>query len=387
MFHGMGCVVTFPDGEVLDVDFWEAEGLTIDPWFFARRIASLASPGLVERRVQEMFPTSGLLVHALGHLRQRGVLWHSESSHVFRLPARLEDPLLRVASPVTPAEQLVWHRHLGDFDHPALGEHEQGEARRRHLAHLLMALPSMPEAVTALVPRAPAEMIVESVTRLLERPIDAATGSLVEQLDQHTSLPFCDAVREVLRRLRAGHDHPYPAHAVVRYLLRRRQERDLAMSTMLSFARVARVEGYEGNPFLGRFALLALEHAPEHAIDLIRRALRSNTPLCRNEVAAALVVLGHRWCAEELVAALADQSGWSSTAEIRSALARLEEPTARAVAERWWRAHGPPPHEGPGFSWDEVAEANRNGFLELEIERLAPVLGPLRASLERLPEP
>lgn len=63
-FHGMGCYFHFPSGEILDVDFWADGGLTITPYFFARRLWSLARPEMIEARVRTLLPSTELCMLA-----------------------------------------------------------------------------------------------------------------------------------------------------------------------------------------------------------------------------------------------------------------------------------------------------------------------------------
>jgi hypothetical protein len=81
------------------------------------------------------------------------------------------------------------------------------------------------------------------------------------------------------------------------------------------------------------------------------------------------------------------ESGWADTAELRCALARISHPSGRRIAEAWLRRHGLPPHQGPGYTWDEVAEANRDAFFDTRIENLRPRIEPLRAALAQLVAP
>lgn len=97
----------------------------------------------------------------------------------------------------------------------------------------------------------------------------------------------------------------------------------------------------------------------------MRRALRSNTPIVQNQAAAALVVLGHRWCVEEITRALADASASDGISALRAALTLLSRVTNTAD------------------DTDDTDEADAS--LRPSIDSLRPHLGPLRAALEHLP--
>lgn len=323
-FHGMGCCFTLPYGEVLDVDFWDDDGLTIDPHFFARRLWSIAQPAVVEAHVRDLLPSEKLCVLALKQLQAKRLLWHDASEHVFRLPRQLET--LAPAAPDFAREETraLWFHHLGDFEAPLLSAHMRAAGLSAYRAYLLRCLETEATALTPLIDCVPREVLLKAVEAILAGPITPHTGALVETLELH-SLPISSALLNVAARLDPSEHYPYPALAVICSLFRRKLEVELATRLLLSFARIERVPGFSGNPFLGSFAVLALEYAPRHALALLRRALRSNIPIVRLEAASALVVLAHPWCIDELTQALADPSTSGHNAELREALSLLTD--------------------------------------------------------------
>jgi hypothetical protein len=138
---------------------------------------------------------------------------------------------------------------------------------------------------------------------------------------------------------------------------------------MLAFARVDPVKGYRGNPYIGDFALLALEHAHEHALELVRLALRSSVPAARKLITAVLFVLDRPWCHHELAAALQEAEREPGALMMVEALSRSRSDLAHAIAARWRREHPLPPSEGPGFTWVEVEDANASGWFDAEVEK------------------
>jgi hypothetical protein len=158
-------------------------------------------------------------------------------------------------------------------------------------------------------------------------------------------------------------------HAAATYLLKRNLERERVLAAMLAFARVDPVKGYRGNPYIGDFALLALEHAHEHALELVRLALRSSVPAARKLITAVLFVLDRPWCHHELAAALQEAEREPGTLLMAEALSRSQSDLAHAIAARWRREHPLPPSEGPGFTWAEVEDANASGWFDAEVER------------------
>src|SRR5262249_10559686 len=130
----------------------------------------------------------------------------------------------------------------------------------------------------------PAEFLAVC-TRVIDGPLGPAVGTAVKRLDEHPDWPVCDAVVRLLGRMAPGRDHPFSMCAAAGYLLRRNIETTKTIEAMLAFAKVPEVTGYGGNPMLGDFALLALEFAPKHGLELVRASLRSSTPIVRNIVA------------------------------------------------------------------------------------------------------
>src|SRR5205085_1609004 len=59
-----------------------------------------------------------------------------------------------------------------------------------------------------------------------------------------------------------------------------------------------------GGSEVGEAVLLALEYAPALALPLIRKALLSDIPINRTEVAAILALVGKPWSRRELLRAL-----------------------------------------------------------------------------------
>ena len=110
-FHGMGCCLAGPDGEVIDVDHHDEAAAIIDPWFFAWRIASIRTRDLPERRLWRWLPGASVLVVALADLRAMGVLEYPQGDHMFRLCDALEGRVAALAA-VDFADPAVTERAL-----------------------------------------------------------------------------------------------------------------------------------------------------------------------------------------------------------------------------------------------------------------------------------
>ena len=379
-FHGIGCAFEGP-GEVIDMDFHDEEGASIGAYAFARRIESLTAPALPESRLRALLPGASLLVEALDDLRAGGIFGTPEAGNDVRLPAGLE-ALAETAAVLDLSTDEAIARclaHLRDFEALASrpgGEvfQEKAEEMRRSRRDWLIAHAGTPgtakEALAALVGLATDEEQVRACTRIIEGPVSSATADAVHWLDAMPDAAGSQAVlRLALERLSPSEHHPHPMHAAATYLLKRNLERERVLAAMLAFARVDPVKGYRGNPYIGDFALLALEHAPEHALELVRLALRSSVPAARKFVTAVLFVLDRPWCHHELAAALQEAEREPGTLLMAEALSRSQSDLAHAIAARWRREHPLPPSEGPGLTWAEVEDANASGWFDAEVER------------------
>lgn len=376
-FHGSGCRFEGP-GEMVDVDFHGDGGASIDTYFFVWRIESLKAPELPEARLRELLPGESLMVAGLDDLLE--LFGHPRKQNVFRLPPDLE-ALAEAAAmlDLSGEEATAWClAHLGDFE--ALSSRPGGEvfqekaqAARRARRDWLLSLSGEPgiagEALEALGALTTREEQVAACLRVIEGPVSSATGSAVEWLDALPGDAGSEAVlRLVVERLSADEHHPFPMHAAARYLLPRGIQRERVVEAMLAFARKNPVKGYGGNPYIGDFALLALEYSHEHARELVRLALRSSVPMARQTITAVLFLLDRPWCHHELAAALQETDREPGALALVVALSRSRSDLARAIAARWRQQHPLSDSEGPGFTWDEVEEQNAAEWLDQELE-------------------
>lgn len=376
-FHGRGCCLSSA-GEILDVDFHGDEGTTIDPYFFATRLFSLKAPGFPEVRLMALLPGRDLVVSAIRELQIQGLLKHPTSEHVFRLPLELDAladaaDTLDFEAPQARERSLVL---LGDFEALEGSVFEERalaarEARKEWLLARTTAPTSAGDAFTALQGLLSPDAFIQACERVLSGPISSVVGAALERLDTLPGDASCPAVFALLQRMAPEEHHPYSLHAAASYLLRRRFERERVLDAVLAFARVDKVKGYGGNPYAGEFALLALEYAPEYALELVRGALRSSVPMARTQIASVLCAMDAPWCQRELSAALQERtsSDPSDSKVLALALARSQSEWARAVAARWTRQQRLPATSEVGFTNEEVLAANADGWFEHELKK------------------
>jgi len=335
-FHGKGCMLS-TEGEEIDVDFYGDGGCTIDPYFFAGRALHLATPPLPEARLRALLPEEDLISRAIRDLYPTGLLIPGESDHVFRLCRALESLAERLAEVdfADPAKRELFCVHLGDFEAASSADSARAaSARAAYLTYLYGLLAANKGAHVALEPLArllSPQDFIGACAQVIRGPIGYSTGAAVERLNERPELPFCPAALELWDRLSPDEHHPYSACAAADYLLTRGVAKERVIPKLLAFGQVEVVRGYLGNPMLDEIALITLAHAPEHALALVRRALRSSTPIVRQKMAAALAALAAPWCRRELARALEEMpaleeemaEGWYGEDELQAHVARL----------------------------------------------------------------
>jgi hypothetical protein len=187
--------------------------------------------------------------------------------------------------------------------------------------------------------------------------------------------PFVDEAPAVLARLSPSGDPPFPGYQAIAYLLEQGVEPKSLSERFIAFASVECARGFKGNPFLGQYAVLALRFFPSLAMALVRRALRSDTPICVHETAAMLCAIGEAWCVRELTSVMREKPGNSYVAE---ALRRMPSQPARKQAER---TYIPPEHDvsRAGFSFEEVIHNSIGALFDEPLAQAQPIAAALRA--------
>ncbi|MCE9577248.1 MAG: hypothetical protein K8W52_29135 [Deltaproteobacteria bacterium] len=308
-YHGIGLCLEGPDGEVLDVDFHDPEGDTLETWFFGRRIESLGPRFAPEARLRTWLPTNALLTAAIDNLRTAGVISHPRSRNVFLLGPRLAAIAEAIGALDLDGEVLArtWDAHLGAA--PASAAFE------RWIVGVLTSRARATSVLEALVGLLPRDRAIALITPFVDGPIDLATAAAVRALDTlDASAAEIDAV---LPRLDPETDHTGAGVAVASYLLRRDPAHRGARDAVIAFGTLDAAPGRTGNPYVEDFAMLALEFVPDRALALVRRTLREQ--FGGHEVAALLAILDEPWAEHELRAAIADAP---AKADLAAALAR-----------------------------------------------------------------
>ena len=136
-----------------------------------------------------------------------------------------------------------------------------------------------------------------------------------------------------------------------------------------------------GGSEVGEAVLLALEHAPQHALRLIRKGLLADVPINRSEVAAILALIGKPWSRSELLRALEATDEQEKTADVRAALLESGDEEAQKAVLAWEERN---PHEselgsyleiggrrlGPFYTFGELSLKHRAVQIRYEMDKL-----------------
>ncbi|MDC0670330.1 DUF6896 domain-containing protein [Nannocystis radixulma] len=322
-FHGNGCCLTGPGGELVDVDWHDDEAAIIDPWFFAARIASIRARDLPERRLWHWLPHRAALIAAIPDLRIAGIVEYPRGEHVFRLCDELEQRVARVVAVefAAPAVAARWLAALGDRDTPPVraAHHRWLSDRASTGTHAYKMLPTAARIL-------PPDELLRVCETVMAGSIDAGAGQAVAELRVRFDPRAVPLVRRLFARVTTA-ELPFPAYQCLAFLLEHDPQTPDIRQRFIEFASVEVAAGFLGNPFLGRYAILALRHLPALALDLVRRALRSTTPAAVSDIATMLAAIGQPWCHRELAAALAQRADDTELAQAN----RLDP--ARALRE------------------------------------------------------
>ena len=128
-----------------------------------------------------------------------------------------------------------------------------------------------------------------------------------------------------------------------------------------------------------------MEYAPELALMLFRRAVRSEIPYNRTTAAATLAILDEPWSRAELMAILRESEDQVATADCRAALMLTHNAEAHQLVKNWEARNPHEPEAGPFISMAEMSLQSCDVYLQYEMEKLHDRVLPLRG--QPPPEP
>ncbi len=206
------------------------------------------------------------------------------------------------------------------------------------------------------------EDLSQFLKQALRGPPSGTTSAALAILRRENDSVWCPEVKALLRRLDPSGQPPHPylyneCHAFLFANANHRPE----LAATLSAA---------GGSGVGDAALLALEHAPELALPLLRRALRSEVPCCRTTAAAVLALVDQPWSRRELLDVLSESDDQEKTADARAALLETRDPESHRAAQAWEQRNPHEPEPGPWISMAEMMLRDRPARVRYEMEKL-----------------
>lgn len=379
-FHGIGCCLTSPSGETIDVDAHELGSGIIDPWFFASRIESLRNDtGFPEWHLWRWMPSKAFIVEALADLRHAGIIEYAKDNHVFCLSSQLIGYAGRLALldwKAPSVNALLERVKMSEVESEPKSLYGNA-AFQSYLENFFSDRKRINGVLSAAKQLMARETLRGKCVQLLAGEIDAATGAVIETLRTIPDAKADAAICATIARISPEAHLPYPAYQAFCYLFERRVRREKTLKYFRCFTAVEKAHGFGGNPFLGSYAELALLYVPEDAMALVRRALRSNTPLNVNEIAALLAAIDQPWCHRELLHVLnyptlvsrpcvIEALRHSSDANIRKLAAEYDKPPVRK-------------EEQIGYTFEEVEYYNVGELFERPFFAASSKAGQLRA--------
>lgn len=345
-FHGIGCQLTNrKDGSVVDVDFVDDTHEHIDPHFYIAFLKSLRHPERTESRIKELHPSIDALEIALGSLRATLLMAGRGSASIRFAPevAVRGDGLLGAVRrweskdfSSSPSEWIDW-LSSGEKD---------SKVRLDRIANLKEQLngSSSPAALRGLVGLRVSDLD-DHIRSVLRGSAAGGLAAALELISINDDPKWCKVVFEVLEQLSSGKygGHPYAEKLCLRFLFRHSYRTPQLRSALLR----------DWGMVEGEVALLAMEYAPDLALPIFRKALRSSIPMSRLEAAAVLALFDRPWSRKELQAVLEESDDHHLTAAARAALRVSHAGEGREAVESWDATHYRPPAEGKFIRIDE----------------------------------
>jgi len=188
-----------------------------------------------------------------------------------------------------------------------------------------------------------------------------------------TTRNWCPHIYSMFKRMKPTGQLPEPHiwMTSLKFLLRHGYQKDEMIACLVK----------TGGTEIGESVMLALEHAPQHALPLIRRGLLADIPCNRTTVAAVLAVIAKPWCMRELLRALEVSDDQEKTADARAAILETGDQEAEKVVLAWEEKN---PHEdelgnyleingrklGPFYSMAEHMLKRRASWVRYEMDKL-----------------
>jgi hypothetical protein len=388
-FHGRGCCITHKvRGDAIDVDFWGDSAEYFDTFFYTKYLESLRNPEPPEQRLRELHRSTRPVRIIVGDLITAGALTPLTGGDAH--PPRVSDAVLDHADAIeafcrawaNPGNRLWLGALCGDWlaahdaatgqpDIAAVTAARAEECRRLRRERLLRET-GYP-AADALHGLAELGAADEPVERAFRGPPSGLVSAALDITEEQDDPRWCPLIYGMYARVKPGGQPPEPRIWIrsLKYLLRHGYRTDELLAALPQ----------AGGTEIGEAVLLALEHAPGHALSLIRKGLLADIPINRSEVAAILAVIGKPWSMRELLGALEASDDQEKTADARAALLESGDEEAQKAVLAWEERN---PHEnetgsyleiggrklGPFYTFGEISLKDRASRIRYEMEKL-----------------
>jgi hypothetical protein len=385
-FHGRGCCLTHKvTGEDIDVDFWDATAEYFDIFFYTKYLESLRNPDPPEQRLLELHRSIRPIRIAVTDLLTAGAMTPMPGS---RGPLRISEEVMAHSDTI---EQfcLAWDDRakrvwlasmIGDWlaaHEAAAGQPEtqritgpRAEKCRAIRLERLLEESGDADALFGLAELGAADDQLEAAFR---SPPSGTVSAALEIVEGQNDPKWCPHIYTMFRQTKPDGDPPAPHiwMASLKFLLRHGYRKTEVLASLSK----------TGEREVGKGLLVALEHASEHALPLIRRGLLGDIPCERMTVAAVLALIAKPWSMRELLRALEASDDLEKTTAARAALLETGDPDAEKAVLAWEERN---PHEeepghyleidgrklGPVYSMDEHMLKTEASFVRYEINQL-----------------
>ena len=159
---------------------------------------------------------------------------------------------------------------------------------------------------------------------------------------------------------------------VCEFLLHRGLEHENCISTLKAFSDIRKVKGFGGNPYDYSLAHLTLIYSPKDGVVLLRRALRSSTPGSAQSASVLMAAIDTNWSNNELIKVLKEDDfnenrtnkKYLIAALLHSSTPEFQEFGRTTILET--KTHQ---KNKPGWTWNEVTEANMEVFFRYSMKQ------------------
>ncbi len=366
-FHGIGCCLTHKvTGEAIDVDFFDDSADYFDTYFYSNYLKSLRSPAPVEKRLRQLHKSLRPLNIAVSRLLAAGVLepLPGRESHPYRIASHVTASIPAINAFCeawnSPGNRSWLASLIGDWpflqESPGLQMDIAEIVRMRADACIRLRCEELSQetdyaAADALFGLAELNAADEPIRKAFLSKPSALTSAALQIVSEQNDDRWCPGIYALFLRLNPSGATPEPhLWTMCQKILIRHGYRKGDVLASLPQA---------GGTDIGEAVLLALEHAPQHGLTLIRKALTSDIPINRSTVAAVLALIGKPWAVRELRRVLAESDDQEKTAEARAALLELGDPDCDRAVLEWEQKN---PHEDEPGSYIEVDGRRRGPF-------------------------